>query len=67
MTKLSFQERANFGRTLRRFVRDHPEIEDATGYSQGYYTRLIDDFILHGVPEDADAQNSLYALIHEVF
>lgn len=67
MAKLSPQERFEFGQTLRRFVRDHPEIEDVTGYSQGYYTRLIDDFIRHGMPTDADAQNSLFALIREVF
>ncbi len=66
MAKLSFQERADFGKSLRRFVRDHPEIEDATGYSQGYYTRLIDNFIQRGMPEDADEQNNLLTLIREV-
>lgn len=67
MAKLSYQERFEFGRSLRRFVKDHPEIEDATGYSQGYYTILINDFIRRGMPEDADEQNSLLGLIREVF
>lgn len=66
-TKLTSRERFEFGQTLRRFVRDNPEVEDATGYSQGYYTRLIDNFIRHGIPEDADAQNNLFALIREAF
>jgi len=67
MAKLSAQERFQFGRTLRRFVKDNPQIEDVTGYSQGYYTRLIDNFIQHGMPEDADEQNNLLVLIREVF
>ena len=66
MAKLSIQERIDFGKALRRFIRDHPEIEDTTGYSQGYYTRLIDDFIRQGMPKDAGAQNSLLDLIREV-
>ena len=67
MEKLSAAERFDFGQSLRRFVRDHPEIEDITGYSQGYYTRLIDKFIQYGMPKDADEQNNLFALIREVF
>ncbi len=67
MKKLSFQERSDFGVALRRFVKDHPEIEDATGYSQGYYIRLIDSFIRTGMPKSTEAQESLYALIREVF
>jgi len=67
MAKLSTQERFEFGKTLRRFVRDHPEIEDVTGYSQGYYIRLIDNFIRKGMPTDFGEQNSLFDLIREVF
>jgi len=67
MAKLSTQERFEFGKTLRRFVRDHPEIEDVTGYSQVYYTRLIDNFIQRGMPVDVDGQNNLLTLIREVF
>lgn len=67
MAKLSAQERFVFGQTLRRFVKNNPEIEDATGYSQGYYTRLINNFIQSGMPEDEIEQDNLLELIREVF
>jgi len=67
MAKLSHQERLDFCMTLKRFIRANPEIEDITGYSPGYYNRLINNFIQRGMPADADEQNSLFALIREVF
>lgn len=67
MEKLTQQERFELGRTLRRFVNHHPEIEDITGYSQGAYLKVVDDFIQYGTPTDADAQNRLFELIREAY
>ena len=66
-SKLSYQERFELARNLRRFVNKHPEIEDITGYSQGLYLKVLDEFIQKGMPTDADAQNRLFELIREAF
>ncbi len=64
---LSFDERAHLVQALRHFVKSNPELEDETGYSEGYYMRLLDDFLSKGTPEDADAQNSLEFLIFAAY
>jgi len=52
---------------LRLFVKTTPELEDLTGYSPGYYNRLLDNFIKYGTPTYAEEQDRLRDLIFEAF
>ncbi len=67
MPVVVFYERFMLGQSLKWFVKSHPEIEDITGYSQGYYSKLINDCIRRGMPIDATEQTNLFGLIREAF
>ncbi len=60
---LDHSERYNIGVALRRFIRHNPHLEDTTGWSEGYYNRLIDDFIRDGTPPPGQDRQNLLELI----
>jgi hypothetical protein len=60
---LDSRERAELAQKLRLFAKRFPEIEDTTGYSQGYYLHLIDNFVQYGMPTDVVGQRNFRDLI----